>query len=229
MAAIHETKPPDFACLDKLQQQLQSIYEIDIPLAVSDFVTTDSQLVSGLTGGHKDHLREKLLVLQDGEDLDLSLYLHEDVITTLIEQTGDDRFGVENFDNLCLAIEGISHFLYLTWRALQKHSVSQLELELQAEVDKYILALTLISQQKQFELIDKLREILFENIRFDDALNSDELFRYREANHYAARYCYFLEGLYRKTSRGEQMNSELREFYRLGQQDKFRRIENQLV
>lgn len=229
MAAIHETKPSDFACLDKLQRQLQSIYEIDIPFTVSDFVTTDLQLISGLTGGHKDHLREKLLVLQDGEDLDLSLYLHEDVITTLIEETGDNRLGPENFDNLCLAIEGISHFLYLTWRALQKHSVSQLELELQAEVDKYIFALTLISQQKQFELVDQLREILFENIRFDEALNSDELFRYREANHYAARYCYFLEGLYRKTSGSKHMNSELREFYRLGRQDKFRRIENQLL
>ncbi len=229
MAAIHETKPSDFACLDKLQQQLQSIYEIDVPFTVSDFVTTDLQLVSGLTGGNKDHLREKLLVLQDGEDLDLSLYLHEDVISALTEQTGDNRLGVENFDNLCHAIEGISHFLYLTWRALQKHSVSQLELELQAEVDKFMLALTLISQQRQFDLIDQLRETLFENIRFDEALNSDELFRYQEANHYAARYCYFLEGLYRKTSGGEQMDSELREFYRLGRRDKFRRIENQLV
>jgi hypothetical protein len=219
----------DFGYLDTLQQRLQSIYEVGVPFAVSGFVTTDSQLVSGLTSGDKEHVREKLLIRQDGSDLDLSLYLHEDVIITLNEQAAGSHFDSGHFEDLCLAIEGISHFLYLAWRALQKQDVSLLELELQAEVDKYILALSLIRQQKQYELLERLRERLFENIRYDDALDDAELFRYREANHYAAKYCSLLEQRYRGELGGEQMKAELRGFYRLGRHAKFRRIDSQVM
>ena len=170
---------PDLACLNLLQRQLQSIYEVYIPHAVSDFVITDQQFVSRLTNGDKDHLREKLLVRQEGEDLDLSLYLHTDVIKTIIEQTAADQLEPEHFENLCLAIEGISHFLYLTWRALQQHNVSLLELELQAEVDKYILILFFLKRLNKYGLVNQLWKILFENVRFDDTLDEMELFRYR--------------------------------------------------
>jgi len=206
------------------QRQLQSIYKVDIPHVVSDFITTDRQAVSRLTNGDKDHLREKLLVRQAGEDIDLSLYLHTDVIKTMIEQTVEDRLAPEYFENLCLVIEGISHFLYLTWRALQLHNVSLLELELQAEVDKYILILSFMKKLNKPGLVNRLRRILFENIRFDDALDDTELSRYREANYYAARYCRLLESRYLQDFGSTRMVSELRLFYRLGQNAKLRRI-----
>ena len=219
----------DLACLNIFQQQLQSIYEVYIPHAVSDFVTTDQQVVSRLTNGDKDHLREKLLVRQEGEDLDLSLYLHTDVIKTMIEQTTAAQLGPEHFGNLCLAIEGISHFLYLTWRALQQHNVSLLELELQAEVDKYILILFFMKKLNKTGLINRLRKKLFENIKFDDALNDIELVRYQEANYYAARYCQLLESRYLQDFSSNRMVRELRRFYRLGQNAKLRRIDNNPV
>lgn len=219
----------DLDCLNVFQRQLQSIYEVYVPHAVSDFVTTDQQIVSRLTKGDKDHLREKLLVLQEGEDIDLSLYLHTDVIKTMIEQTTEDQLEPEHFENLCLAIEGISHFLYLTWRALQQHNVSLLELELQAEVDKYILILFFLKKLNKPGQINQLRKILFENIKFDDALNEIELVRYQEANYYAARYCQLLESRYLQEFGSNQMVCELRQFYRLGQNAKFRRIENSPV
>ena len=176
--------------------------------------------------GDKDHLREKLLVLQEGEDIDLSLYLHTDVIKTIIEQTAEDQLEPEHFENLCLAIEGISHFLYLTWRALQQHNVSLLELELQAEVDKYILILFFIKKLNKTGLINKLRKILFENIKFDAALDDIELVRYQQANYYAARYCQSLETRYLQEFGSDQMACELRPFYRLGQKAKLNRIYN---
>ena len=166
---------------------------------------------------------------QEGEDLDLSLYLHTDVIKTIIEQTAAARLEPEHFANLCLAIEGISHFLYLTWRALQQHNVSLLELELQAEVDKYILILFFMKKLHKPDLIKKLRKKLFENIRFDEALNDIELVRYQEANYYAARYCQLLEFRYLRDFSSHRMVCELRRFYRLGQNAKFRRIENNPV
>lgn len=217
---------PAFQYLDQFQRQLHAIYGVNVPHAVSDFVTTDLDFISRMTHGDKDHLKEKLLVRQEGEDMGLSLYLHREVVDSLTELPLESLLEPENLEHLCLAIEGISHFLYLIWRALRQHEVSLLELELQAEVDKYIVLLSLLRQVKKSGMIARLRQILFENICFDDALNESEVFRYREANHYAGRYCRLFEERYLQEFGSNRMYSELRDFYRLGQNAKLRRIAN---
>jgi hypothetical protein len=223
---LEATGQSAYESLNLLQQQLQSIYKVAVPHAVSDFITTDLQFVSMLTRGDKDHVREKLLIYQAGQDIELSLYLHPEVVNTMMEQAAGAHLDAEHFGNLCLAIEGISHFLYLTWRAMQQQNVSLLELELQAEVDKYVLILLLIRRQKKFELINRLPDILFENIKYDEELDDAELVRYREANNYAARYCGLLATRYLRDFGDRRMIDELRRFYRLGQHAKLRRIDN---
>lgn len=220
------SRQTEFQALDQFQQQLHAIYGVDVPHTVSDFVTTDTDFISRLTNGDKDHLKEKLLVQQEGEDMGLSLYLHTDVINSLTEQSLERQLEHGNLDNLCHAIEGISHFLYLIWRALRQHEVSLLELELQAEVDKYIVLLSLFRKLKKSSAISSLHQTLFENIRFDDMLSESEVIRYREANHYAGRYCRLFAERYLQEFGSRRMYSELREFYRLGQNAKLRRIAN---
>ena len=46
-----------------------------------------------------------------------------------------------NFADFCLAVEGVSHFVYVALRAARERPVSPLELELQAEVDKFACCL----------------------------------------------------------------------------------------
>ncbi len=50
-------------------------------------------------------------------------------------ELGDDG----RLDPLCQIIEGVSHFVYLTERAQAEQSTTHLELEIQAEVDKYVV------------------------------------------------------------------------------------------
>lgn len=216
----------EYRQLDRFQRQLHAIYGVKVPHTVSDFVTTDMDFISRLTNGDKDHLKEKLLVMQEGEDMGLSLYLHTDVINSLADQPLENQLEYENLENLCHAIEGISHFLYLIWRALRQHEVSLLELELQAEVDKYIVLLSLFRRLKKYNAISALHQTLFENVRFDHALSESEAVRYREANHYAGRYCRLFAERYLQDFGSSRMYSELREFYRLGQNAKLRRIYN---
>ena len=45
------------------------------------------------------------------------------------------------------ALEGVSHFLYLAWNAGHDKPVSLLELEMQAEVDKYVASYWLMRRQ----------------------------------------------------------------------------------
>lgn len=208
------------------QLQLHSIYSVDVPHSVSDFVISDQEIISTLTNGKKEHLKEKLLIHQEGDDINLSLYLHRDVIKNLVNIPVEAQLESGNIGNLCLAIEGISHFLYLIWRALRQHEVSLLELELQAEVDKYVVLLSLIRKLKKYELIPGLHRILFEEITYDDSLDAAELSRYHKANYYAARYCSLFECRFLQEFGSCEMFSELRKFYRLGQNAKLRRIEN---
>ena len=53
----------------------------------------------------------------------------------------DDQDIREYLQDFLLAVEGVSHFVYLVHRARQERPVSAVELELQAEVDKYLVAL----------------------------------------------------------------------------------------
>ena len=53
-----------------------------------------------------------------------------------------------NLADYCTALEGVSHFHYVTWSAGCARNVSLLELELQAEVDKYASALSLLLAQR---------------------------------------------------------------------------------
>jgi hypothetical protein len=87
--------------------------------------------------------------------------------------------------------------------------VSALELELQAEVDKFACCLLL---QRS---CDDLRRRLFQDVRFADDLDAAERDRYRTANGQADRYAETLERRFVRADRLDDMLDELRRFYRL--------------
>ncbi len=64
---------------------------------------------------------------------------------------GANPVGALNEGNLaeyCTALEGVSHFVYSTWRLDRDLPVSLLELETQAEVDKYAVTVFLLADQQ---------------------------------------------------------------------------------
>jgi hypothetical protein len=99
-----------------------------------------------------------------------------------------------------------------------------LELEVQADVDKYVSALALIAEQRGGEFPGDLHTRLFHRVRYiaqpDEAVRT----RYEEANRHAARFCRALDErfLRRRQARPEAWLSELRKFFRLGHQAKLR-------
>lgn len=171
------------------------------------------------------HSREQLLVCEHDDDLLLSLYLHDGIIRNL--ETVDNRLHLHcgNLEDFCLALEGISHFLYLIWNARYRRSVTVLEMELQAEIDKFIMLYMLLHQQQQAPAPGQIRGLLFESVSYHDHLQTEELQRYRDASAFAEKYCWYLESSFtRKRGMELQLYKELRRFYRLGLTDKLRRI-----
>jgi hypothetical protein len=105
--------------------------------------------------------------------------------------------------------------------------VSLLELELQAEIDKYVSSWWLLREQDPARFPAELHRLLFERCRIDLQLAGERCELYREANQYAARFCRRLErqlSAQAATCRREAL-AELRRFYRLSRERKMTHIQ----
>ena len=210
--------------LSRIQRTLTDLYDVDIEVDGEDFVCDEAEAREAV--GDAVERREVLLVAEDSDGIAVGVYVAEDAVRALASSE-DAWFEDAAFEGACLTTEGVSHFVYLMYRAQQGFEVSQLELELQAEVDKYATALLAgngvgaIRQRSR-----ALRERLFEGVEFIDDASSEEGERYRLANRLAARYALHLERTY--VMRGEMgaLTDALKRFYRMGSREKIAAIES---
>lgn len=138
-----------------------------------------------------------------------------------IEVVAPELSDRPNLDGYCQVIEGVSHFVYLAERARTGLETTQLELELQAEVDKYVLLALL---QEPFDRIraQTLHKRLYENVVFMHPPGTVEGDRYRLANDLAARFVRQLERTYVAKGRTTELQDLLARFFWMGQKDKIR-------
>lgn len=213
--------------LTRIQQLLSELYDLDEAPDVERFVC-GAELLRATVGDEGAEARgEVLLVMEDEEGIHVALYLDPAILAALPDAHPgwahrlDAGGRHDDFQALCLATEGVSHFLYLTFRADNDDQVSQLELELQAEVDKYAAGLLAGNGVGAIRARSRaLREKLFQRVRFLDAPDSVEGERYRIAHRAAARYAAVLEARYVETGRVRELFTELRRFYRMGAREK---------
>jgi len=211
--------------LRELQNLLAGLYDAPADHDVYDFLITDAAHAAALAGlPASPGTDEQLLVAEDEEGVELSLYVDRAVLERLGEHCPLRSLSERNLADYCTALEGVSHFHYFVWSAGRERTVSLLELELQAEVDKYASALRLMLEQRAGRFPAELFERLFERVVFLPTLSAVERGRYEEAHRFAARFCLRLEErfLRRRQARPEAMLAELRAFYRLGRHAKLR-------
>lgn len=211
--------------LNVLQQMLEGLYQVSVDYSVEDFVITDPELARRLdASSNPRENREKLLVAQQGDEVHLSLYLDGSVLDRLAENCPFDALHSENLEDFLLALEGVSHFLYVSWNAGFDRGVTLLELEMQAEVDKYVLANSLFAIQRRDVHPAQVWRCLFDSPTFDEDLQQEERERYADASRFAGRFCSQLETQYLRKNRSSEMVAELRKFYRMTQSGKISRI-----
>ena len=197
--------------LDRVQRGLEALYRVDTGVAVGDFVV-GRELRDRLVDARRP--REQLLVCEHAGELSLALFVDPGVLANLAAHDPARRLGDHNFGDFLLAVEGVSHFVYAVWCAHAERRVSQLELELQAEVDKYVTCLLVIAPEVDVSLA--LRRRLFGDAIYEADLDHDEHARYRAANDNAERYAGWLEQAFVGPRRIPEMLAEVRRFYRLG-------------
>ena len=124
----------------------------------------------------------------------VALYLDPEVLRRLEHADPHRALTEHNLADYCTALEGVSHFVYSTWRLERDLPVSLLELETQAEVDKYAVTVFFLARQTGAMVYPaQVHARLFDRVRFDARLEPDEYERYRTAHRCAARYCRRLE------------------------------------
>lgn len=200
--------------LRALQGGLESLYRVETDLDVCDFLV-------GEPIGRAP--REQLLVKQAGSEMELGLFVDERTLENLTLNDPSRRLDERNLQDFLYAVEGVSHFVYLVHRARLERPVSAVELELQAEVDKYLCAL-LVTMSQTGGVPESLRLRLFAEVRFAGDLSPEERERYELANTAAASYAAALEERYLRHRAVEEMLAEARRFYRKGLQEKLAHI-----
>jgi hypothetical protein len=211
--------------LNRLQRHLENIYEVQSSYQVTDFLIDDPSLARRLdTTPNARDIPETLLIQQDRESLNLALYLDPGLLQRLDADDPTESLHGENLHDFWMALEGISHFLYLTWNAAYDRSVPLLEMELRAEVDKYILPAFLFGSQLRGVVSKALHRHLFQRARSDARLNEAEYARYSSANYFASRFCSHIERQFLQPGSRSGLINILRRFYRLTQHCRIKAI-----
>ncbi len=201
--------------LARLQLGLEALYRVETKLAIDAFVIDDDA---------RDRMqparapREQLLLREMDGELAMALFVDADALANLERHDPAAQLDDRNFTDFCLAVEGVSHFVYMALAAARSRPVSQLELELQAEVDKFATCFLVTGAAAN------LRRRLFGDVTYADDLDADERERYRTANNEASRYTEALERRFVARAQTGALLAELRRFYRMDLPDKLGRI-----
>lgn len=196
--------------LETSQTRLEGIYRLPQAPSPLSFLTT---LPGHQTKQGEQHSEEQLLIhqpVQGGDELAVGLYLSTELLARL------NHHNQAALCDIATAIEGVSHLRYLIYKASNDHCVTGLELELQAEVDKFLLLAS------SHHTLPSLRRQLFHRNRLRTGMSSKLQERYRESNRLAARYCRYLERRYFGCNSLEALRHELGRFYRMDHHKKIR-------
>lgn len=212
--------------LKSLQQMLAAIYDVPLKLDVTEFLITErDQLPAAHRHAETD---EQVLVARDGDGLRIGVFLDGAMLERLSRTDPFKALSGENLGDYWTVLEGVSHFHYLAWNAGHGRPVTLHELELQAEIDKYISSLWLLKRQQPHRFPVELHALLFGRCRLRTDLEGERRQMYQTANDYAARFCRRIAQRLSSSLTSARIDTmaELRRFYRLGHQRKFRHIEH---
>lgn len=210
--------------LESILSHIDRIYGLELDVDIRDFLITED--LCARFGADPRH--SKVLVRQDEvrEELELGVYIDEEKLGRLREIDLSSSMTSESFDSLVTAIEEVSHFAYLLFSAGRKRAVTELELELQAEVDKFVTATMLLASRNRGRVPKNLLDRLFGDFEIRSDLDARKRERYEAATSLASRYCsYFVQAALSR-DRFQRVLPELRSFYRLTQRGKIGRIHN---
>ncbi|RYF10994.1 MAG: hypothetical protein EOO40_04115 [Deltaproteobacteria bacterium] len=172
-----------------LQRTIEQLHDVALDLDVRQYMVGPQQARE--LPGAQGELPEQLFIREAQDAVELALYVHPEVMRRLRRDDPRRRLHSGNFEPFCIALEGVSHFVFAAWRIEAAWQTSPLELELQAEVDKFAASwLLLRAQCADMALVGApLLRRLFVAYELRQALSTAEQDRYVAASRAAEGFC----------------------------------------
>lgn len=193
---------------ERIQRRLEELYGVEAP-SVGAFVE------------ESDRTREVLEVREQPDAVELRLHLPRRALS------GDAPLSI---DLLSQVAEGVSHFVFLAERARRELPTTQLELELQAEVDKFLLLSGALARRPGDPPVAApvrsrgIRARLFEDVTYLHPEGTEPGDRYRFANRLASRFAMKLERAFERGVAASTLRRVLRDFFGAGQREKIEMV-----
>ena len=205
--------------MDEVQDQLEAIYAIECPRASLFLLHPEQAQLLRSPGAD-----EELWLREDGEGLEIGLY-YSPALRTCLEARSlrDTAWLALGLDAYCRLAEGVSHFLYLARSAALGRRLTMLELEVQAEVDKFASLVLHRWPWLEPAAAHELHARLFRDVSYRSGLSLEERARYVEANRIAALFTARLLA-HVMARRLDRLLEALRYAYRLGAEAKLQHL-----
>lgn len=212
--------------LEQVQHQLEIIYGIGVPERAENYLIDKKEALSFLQGGQPIKIPKELLLVRQPESdtVEVALFLDQKLLKNLSKYNPFVSLTEKNLSDFCILIEGVSHFVYFLWKAYRQHPITQLELELQAEIDKFLMLFFFLRGGEADRFPQSLFEKLFEDFKLFEELSSENRERYLTASSLAMRYCHRLQQSFSQTQTTEELIEEIRRFYNFSQAEKIHHI-----
>lgn len=193
-----------FEFLHQVQTRLEAINGFNHDLLITDFLAPSQN-------------QNSLIVRENPEGPEVLVCLDEKILQKFSDIKLPQDFSLKNFADLSIVIEELSHFNTFCQKAMEDHPVSPLELEVQGEVDKFAMALDVLSERNEEALKHQFFEILFGQFMVGDWVNEKQRHVYEEAHQIARQFCRTV--LERNLSASER-RKEFRKFFGLPRAEK---------
>ncbi len=149
-----------------LQKKLEEIYRLETCPAADQYVLSPKQFKRFA----KSSDNPQVIYVDEGSDASMGIYLGKRIFKKI-----QNKVKIFSFQDFCVMAEEISHFIYLIWSKSNEKKITLLDLEIQAEVDKFLLASNFFQSQ------ETVFQKMFQTFMFRKNLLKDEENRYIEA------------------------------------------------
>ncbi len=211
--------------VDHLQAQIEAANDVRCSARAADFLI-DRRGVEQL--GAQVSAREEVFLIEGNvegnRDVNLGLYLAPELFERLRGKDPRNRSGLglvtSELSAFTTVAEGVSHLVYLCGCLERGRPVSKLELEVQAEIDKFTVSTLHLWGRGLREKAHELWDRLFLHARPRQGLSADERDRYGTAGALGGRYARHLIEQHVKPGRLDGFLRDLRAVYRLSAAEK---------
>jgi len=208
----------------QIDKALKSLYNIETTLCAEQFLIHQFPAIPLNRAGSGDfegalYIQEKSQDRQKGEvTIDLGIYLSPGVRDQLESFTKwKNPWTLEQLKAFSVASEEVSHFHYLLFNLMRNRPISEFELELQGEIDRFlILFFSKPFGEKSSKIIfDEVYEQLFCNFSFAKRLTVAQRQRYEDASIYAKRFFQKMRASFSEKSKWHLVLKRARIFYQM--------------